>query len=220
MTADIKEIHRRGLLFVLSSPSGAGKSTLSRRLLQSDDNFRLSISATTRAPRPGEVEGEHYFFVSRDEFEGMVAEGEMLEHAEVFGNLYGTPRMPVENWISKERDVLFDVDWQGARQLGRSSMRADLVRVFVLPPSVSELHRRLVARAQDSTETVDGRMSKSQAEYSHWGEYDYVLINDNIDACQKKIETIIEAERLRSARQIGLSGFVAGLDKEYEEMFG
>lgn len=220
MNSNIKEIHRRGLLFVLSSPSGAGKSTLSRRLLEADKNFRLSVSATTRAPRPGEVDGEHYFFVSRDEFESMIANGEMLEHAEVFGNLYGTPRGPVEDWLSKERDILFDVDWQGASQLRDSPLGADLVTLFLLPPSIAELKRRLVARAQDSKETVAERMAKSQAEYSHWREYDYILVNDDLDMCQSRIDTVVRAERLRRARQIGLTGFVAGLDKEYEELFG
>jgi len=220
MTGMPKDLHRRGLLFVLSSPSGAGKSTLSRRLLEGDSNFRLSISATTRPPRPGEVDGEHYFFVTRERFQQMVANGEMLEHAEVFGNLYGTPRAPVEDWLSRERDILFDVDWQGASQLRDSALSADLVTVFVLPPSIAELHRRLVARGQDSDEVIAGRMAKSQAEYSHWREYDYILINDDLDACQKKIETIVAAERLRRARQIGLGGFVAGLDREYEETFG
>lgn len=220
MTAGVKDIHRRGLLFVLSSPSGAGKSTLTRRLLEADDNFRLSVSATTRPPRPGEVEGEHYFFVSHDRFREMVANGEMLEHAEVFGNLYGTPGAPVEDWLSRERDILFDVDWQGASQLRDSALSADLVTVFVLPPSIAELERRLIARAQDSTAVVAGRMAKSQAEYSHWREYDYILINDDLDACQRKIETIVAAERLRRARQIGLGGFVDGLDREYEKRFG
>ncbi len=219
MNSNIKEIHRRGLLFVLSSPSGAGKSTLSRRLLETDENFRLSVSATTRAPRPGEVDGEHYFFVSRQRFEEMVDAGEMLEHAEVFGNLYGTPRAPVEDWLSRERDILFDVDWQGASLLRDSALGADLVTVFLLPPSIQELERRLNARGQDSAEIVADRMAKSQAEYSHWREYDYILINDDLERCQSRIETIVRAERLRRARQIGLGGFVAELDREYEEKF-
>jgi len=215
-----KELSRRGLLFVLSSPSGAGKSTLSRRLLETDPNFRLSVSATTRPPRPGEEDGVHYHFVTRERFEAMAESGEMLEHAEVFGNLYGTPKKPVEEWLAKGRDILFDVDWQGASQLRDSSLGADLVTVFLLPPSISELHRRLVSRAQDSAETVRARMAKSQAEYSHWREYDYILINDDLDRCQGRIETIIRAERLRRARQTGLGEFVAGLDREYRETFG
>ena len=213
-------LSRRGLLFVLSSPSGAGKSTLTRRLLETDPNFRLSISATTRPARPGEVEGKHYFFKTRGEFEAMAADDGMLEHAEVFGHLYGTPKKPVDDWLGKGRDILFDVDWQGASQLRDSALGADLVTVFLLPPSIAELERRLVSRAQDSADTVRARMAKSQAEYSHWREYDYILINDDLDRCQDRIETIIRAERLRRARQTGLAEFVAGLDREYEEKFG
>jgi guanylate kinase len=209
---------RRGLLFVLSSPSGAGKSTLSRRLLAADPAFRLSVSATTRAPRPGEVEGEHYFFVGPDEFARMAAAGELLEHADVFGHRYGTPRAPVERWIGEGRDVLFDVDWQGASQLRDSALGADLVTVFLLPPSLAELKARLERRGQDAPEVIARRMEKSRAEYSHWREYDFVLVNEDVDDCQRRIETILAAERMRRFRQTRLADLVAGLDREFEEI--
>ena len=211
------EIARSGLLVVLSSPSGAGKSTLSRRLLASDPDFELSVSATTRAPRPGEVEGKDYFFVSKQRFDQLVCENGMLEHAEVFGNFYGTPRAPVEAAIRAGRDVLFDVDWQGAQQLKNSELSRDVVQIFILPPSIAALEQRLNSRAQDSAQVIAGRMAKAKSEISHWAEYDYVLINDDLDLCFSQIETIVSAERLRRMRQRGLNAHVAGLNAEFEQ---
>ncbi|SET04394.1 guanylate kinase [Oceanicella actignis] len=208
---------RRGLLFILSSPSGAGKSTLSRRLLASDDAFVFSVSATTRAPRPGEVNGRDYHFLSREEFLRMVEAGQMLEHAEVFGNLYGTPRAPVEAALEAGRDVLFDVDWQGGQQLRNSPLKDAVVSVFILPPSIAELERRLRARGQDSPEVIAGRMAKARDEISHWAEYDYVLVNDDLDRCEAEIRAILAAERLRRERRPGLVGFVQALNREFEE---
>ncbi len=208
---------RRGLLFILSSPSGAGKSTLSRRLLADDARFTFSISATTRPPRPGEKDGREYHFRGRDDFEAMVAAGEMLEHAEVFGNFYGTPRAPVEAALAGGRDVLFDVDWQGGQQLRNSPLREAVVSVFILPPSIAELERRLRARGQDSDEVVAGRMAKARDEISHWDAYDYVLINDDLDRCEREIRAILDAERLRRERRPGLVRFVQALNREFEE---
>lgn len=208
---------RSGLLFVLSSPSGAGKSTLSRRLLASDPAFQLSVSATTRPPRPGETDGKDYFFLTEAAFEARCAAGEFLEHARVFGHRYGTPRAPVEAAISAGRDVLFDVDWQGTQQLKASSLSHAVVTVFILPPSIAELERRLRHRAQDSDETITRRMSKSLSEISHWSEYDYVLINDNLDECFSQIETIVRAERLRFPRQTRVNRHVDALKREFEE---
>ena len=210
------EIARSGLLVVLSSPSGAGKSTLSRRLLQSDPDFELSVSATTRPPRPGEIEGKDYFFVSKQRFAGMVGDGGMLEHAEVFGNHYGTPRAPVERALFSGRDVLFDVDWQGAQQLRESPLGHSVIQIFILPPSIAALEARLNARAQDSAEVISGRMAKAKSEISHWAEYDYVLINDDLDLCYSQIETIVAAERLRRIRQRGLGAHVTQLNDEFE----
>lgn len=208
---------RRGLLLILSSPSGAGKSTLARRLMDWDPTMRFSVSATTRAPRPGEVDGEHYYFRTRADFEQMVATGEMLEHAEVFGNLYGSPRGPVEQAMREGRDTLFDIDWQGGQQIRNSALGRDVVSVFVLPPSIAELERRLRGRAQDSDEVIAGRMAKSQAEISHWAEYDYVIVNHDIDRAFAELVTILQAERLRRDRQPGLTDFVRGLNREFEE---
>lgn len=205
---------RRGLLLILSSPSGAGKSTLARMLMGWDPSIRFSVSATTRAPRPGEVEGREYFFRARAEFEAMVTAGEMLEHAEVFGNLYGSPRGPVETAMAEGRDTLFDVDWQGGQQI-RQAAGADVVSVFILPPSIAELERRLHGRGQDSAEVIAGRMAKSQAEISHWAEYDYVLVNQDIDSTFNDLLTILQAERMRRLRQPGLTGFVRGLNQEF-----
>lgn len=204
------KIKRRGLMLVLSSPSGAGKTTISRRLLDSDGNLSLSISATTRPPRPGEAEGKDYFFVSQERFAAMVAGGELLEHAVVFGNNYGTPRAPVETALERGRDVLFDIDWQGTQQL-RETARDDLVSVFILPPSTAELERRLHARAQDSGEVVRARMAKAADEMSHWAEYDYIIINDNLDSSVTQVEAILTAERLRRERRVGLRAFVETL---------
>ena len=208
---------RRGLLIILSSPSGAGKSTLSRRLLEFDTGIDFSVSATTRAPRPGEREGREYFFKSRREFETMVAQGEMLEHAEVFGNLYGTPRTPVELAIAAGRDVLFDVDWQGGQQIRASALREAVVSIFILPPSIAELEARLLARGQDSAAVVAGRMAKSRDEISHWAEYDYVLVNENLPACEADLRAILAAERLRRERRPELVGTIGRLNREFEE---
>ena len=211
------EITRSGLLVVLSSPSGAGKSTLSRRLLSNDTGFELSVSATTRSPRPGEVEGKDYYFVSKQRFADLVSDGEMLEHAEVFGNNYGTPRAPVEAALTAGRDVLFDVDWQGAQQLKDSPLGHAVVQIFILPPSIAALEARLNARAQDSAEVISGRMAKARSEISHWAEYDYVLINDDLDLCYSQIETIVSAERLRRIRQRGVGAHVTQLNDEFEQ---
>lgn len=203
-------IARRGLMLVLSSPSGAGKSTLSRRLLQSDANVTMSVSATTRQKRPGEVDGRDYFFVTADEFTRMVAEDAFLEHATVFGNQYGTPRKAVEEILASGGDVLFDIDWQGTQQLAQKA-KDDLVRVFILPPTRVELERRLRARAEDSAEVVAKRMSKANDEISHWAEYDYIIVNDDVQCAQIQLEAILAAERLKRARQTGLVKFVKTL---------
>mgnify|MGYP003571195145 CR=1 FL=1 len=204
------DIKRRGLMLVLSSPSGAGKTTISRRLLYTEANLSLSISATTRPPRPGEEEGKDYFFVSDARFAEMVEKGELLEHARVFGNRYGTPKTPVEQALESGRDVLFDIDWQGTQQL-RESAREDLVSVFILPPSTVELERRLRARVQDSDEVVRGRMAKAADEMSHWAEYDYIIINDNLESSVRQVEAILTAERLKRERRVGLRAFVEQL---------
>jgi guanylate kinase len=202
--------HRRGLMLVLSSPSGAGKTTLSRRLMESDPDVTMSVSATTRPPRQGEVEGKDYFFVSSSMFTGMVEGGAFLEHAPVFGNHYGTPKEPVLLALAKGRDVLFDIDWQGTQQL-RQQAGDDLVSIFVLPPSHDELERRLRVRAQDAEDVVAQRMAKANSEISHWAEYDYVVINDNLDATLMNIRTILAAERMKRKRQTGIAAFVTGL---------
>lgn len=214
MTASLP---RNGLLVVLSSPSGAGKSTLTRRLLAEDDAFEMSVSATTRPARSGEVPGKHYFFVSHEAFAEMISHGALLEHAEVFGNRYGTPNGPVEEAIGEGRDVLFDVDWQGAQQLRLSPLGRSVVSIFILPPSIKALEQRLITRAQDSKEIIAERMAKAKAEIGHWAEYDYVLINDNLDACFSQIETIVAAERMRLSRQPSLRDVVNRLNSEFEE---
>lgn len=207
---------RRGLLIILSSPSGAGKSTLAKRLMAWDPEIRFSVSATTRAPRPGEQDGREYYFRTRAEFEAMIAAGEMLEHAEVFGNFYGSPKGPVEQAMGEGRDTLFDIDWQGGQQVRNSTLGQDVVSIFVLPPSIAELESRLRGRAQDSDEVIAGRMRKSRDEISHWAEYDYVLVNDDLEATAARLQGIIEAERLRRERQPGLNEFVRGLNREFE----
>jgi guanylate kinase len=207
---------RRGLLLILSSPSGAGKSTLARRLMEWDPSLRFSVSATTRAPRPGELDGREYYFKARADFEAMVAAGEMLEHAEVFGNFYGSPKGPVEAAMTEGRDTLFDIDWQGGQQIRNSSLGRDVVSVFVLPPSIAELERRLRGRAQDSDEVIAGRMAKSQSEISHWAEYDYVIVNNDIDMAFNDLLTILQAERMRRDRQPGMAEFVRGLNREFD----
>ena len=209
-------MQRRGLLIILSSPSGAGKSTLSKRLMSWDPTLKFSVSATTRAPRPGEVDGRDYYFKSREDFEGMVAAGEMLEHAEVFGNLYGSPKGPVEAAMAEGRDTLFDIDWQGGQQIRRSALAKDVVSVFILPPSIADLESRLRNRGQDSDEVIAGRMAKSRDEISHWGEYDYVIINRDLATAEEELKTILKAERARADRQPGLTEFVRGLNREFE----
>lgn len=209
--------HRRGLLLILSSPSGAGKSTLARRLMTWDTTLRFSVSATTRAPRPGEEDGREYYFKARQDFETMVKSGDMLEHAEVFGNFYGSPRSPVEQAMKEGRDTLFDIDWQGGQQIRNSVLGRDVVSIFVLPPSIAELESRLRGRAQDSEEVIAGRMAKSQSEISHWAEYDYVIVNRDIDTAFNQLTTILEAERLRRDRQPALADFVRGLNREFEQ---
>lgn len=199
---------RRGLMFVLSSPSGAGKTTLSRRLLADDPEIDLSVSATTRPPRAGEADGVDYHFVTPEHFDAMVDRGELLEWAVVFGNRYGTPRAAVETALHAGRDVLFDIDWQGTQQLQQTEAGGDLVRVFILPPSMAELERRLRERATDAAAVIDDRMARARDEISHWGEYDYILINDDADACLAEIRAILAAERLRRFRQLGLADFV------------
>jgi len=203
-------IRRRGLMLVLSSPSGAGKTTLSRMLLESDSGIVLSVSATTRAKRPNEVEARDYFFVTPDAFEHMVKAGEFLEHATVFDHRYGTPKKPVLDSIAAGRDVLFDIDWQGTQQL-KEKAGEDLVSIFVLPPSHDELERRLKSRAQDSDEVVARRMAKAESEISHWAEYDYVIVNRDLEIALGEIKSILAAERLRRSRQIGLSEFVRNI---------
>ena len=206
----MSENARRGLMLVLSSPSGAGKSTLSRRLLESVGGITMSVSATTRPKRPNEVEGRDYFFVTPETFERMAQDDAFLEHATVFGNRYGTPRAPVENALANGKDVLFDIDWQGTQQLSQHA-KDDLVRVFILPPSADELERRLRTRAEDTDEVVQKRMAKANDEISHWAEYDYVIVNDDVNKAQTQLETILAAERLRRQRQTGLVDFVKRL---------
>ena len=206
---------RRGLLLILSSPSGAGKSTLSRMLMAWDQTMRFSVSATTRPPRPGEAEGREYYFRSRETFVDMVKSGEMLEHAEVFGNLYGSPRSPVLTAMEAGTDTVFDIDWQGGQQIAQA-MRDDVVSVFILPPSIAELDRRLRTRGQDSDSVIAGRMAKSRDEISHWAEYDYVLINDDLEKTFKDLLTILEAARMRRDRQPRLADFVRRLNREFE----
>ncbi|HET9810682.1 MAG TPA: guanylate kinase [Sphingomicrobium sp.] len=201
---------RRGLLIVLSSPSGAGKSTLSRMLMDSDPDISMSVSATTRPIRPGESQGVHYDFVGDGEFDRLIETGEFVEWAPVFGYRYGTPKAPVKAALKDGRDILFDIDWQGTQQL-HAAMGEDLVRIFLLPPSMPELERRLHSRGTDSDEVIADRMQRAEAEISHWAEYDYVLVNDDSEKCLAEIRTIVAAERLKRARQIGLVAFVRDL---------
>ena len=204
---------RRGLMLVLSSPSGAGKTSLSRKLLAEDTEITMSVSATTREKRPGEEEGKDYFFVSHDRFKDMIEGRELLEHAVVFDNRYGTPRGPVQAALQAGRDVMFDIDWQGTQQLSES-VGDDLVRVFILPPSIKALEDRLKTRAQDSAATVKKRMAKAADEISHWAEYDYVLVNDDFDETFARLVTILEAERQKRVRRSGMSRFVRSLVDE------
>lgn len=211
------ELQRRGLLIILSSPSGAGKSTLARRLMGWDETLSFSVSATTRAPREGEADGREYYFKTRDDFETMVDTGEMLEHAEVFGNFYGSPRPPVQEAIEVGRDVIFDIDWQGGQQVRNSTLARDVVSIFILPPSIVELERRLTSRGQDAPEVIAKRMAQAEAEISHWAEYDYVLVNDDLDVTFERLQTILTGERLHRDRQPALAGFVRDLNTEFRE---
>ena len=208
---------RRGLLIILSSPSGAGKSTLTSRLRDWDPDIRFSVSATTRKPRPGEEDGRDYFFLTGDAFKRMVTEGEMLEHAHVFGNFYGSPKGPVAEAIEAGIDVLFDIDWQGAQQIANSPLSQHVLSIFLLPPSITELRRRLNSRGQDSDEVIAKRMTKSWDEISHWDGYDYVLVNDDLDATDQRLKTIVTAERLRRTQQPGLLDHVRRLQDEFED---
>jgi len=206
----VSVIERRGMMLVLSSPSGAGKTTLAKRILKRDPGITMSVSLTTRGQRPGEVDGIDYHFVDRQRFDDKVARGEFLEYATVFGNSYGTLREPVDMALRVGRDILFDIDWQGTQQL-KGRAREDVVSIFILPPSRAELHKRLSSRGQDSAETVAARMAQANAEISHWAEYDYVIVNDDVDAAEARIVQIIDAERSRRSRQTGLSDFVRTL---------
>jgi len=201
---------RRGLMLVLSSPSGAGKTSISRELLARDGKISLSISATTRPRRPGEVDGEDYIFVDNTTFDLMVNQQELLEHAKVFDHYYGTPRAPVEQSLAAGRDVLFDIDWQGTQQLAEKA-RGDLVSIFILPPSTAELDRRLHSRAQDSEVVITERMARAADEMTHWSEYDYVVVNVDFEESVRQVQTILEAERLKRPRLVGLSDFVTRL---------
>jgi guanylate kinase len=209
-------VERRGLMFVLSSPSGAGKTTLSRMLMQKVDGLQMSVSATTRPMRPGEVEGRDYFFVDQMRFDAMVGEGDLLEWATVFGKSYGTPRAPVETALGEGRDVLFDIDWQGTQQL-REKAGTDVVSVFILPPSAADLEKRLHTRAQDSEEVIRGRMDRASHEMSHWAEYDYIVINHDVDEAFAEVHSILRAERLKRARRTGLTTFVRNLQRQLEK---
>ena len=212
----MSDIQRRGLLIILSSPSGAGKSTLAKRLMAWDPTLSFSVSATTRNPRPGETDGVEYYFKTKSEFEAMVDAGDMLEHAEVFGNYYGTPKGPVEASMTAGRDTIFDIDWQGGQQIRRSSLANDVVSIFILPPSIADLESRLRGRAQDSDEVIANRMAQSRDEISHWAEYDYVIVNRDVDAAEAELKTILMAERSRANRQPKLNEFVRGLNKEFD----
>ena len=209
-------VERRGLMFVLSSPSGAGKTTLSRMLVAETPALQMSVSATTRPMRPGEVDGRDYFFVDKPKFEAMVKRDELLEWATVFDNRYGTPRAPVEAALSAGQDVLFDIDWQGTQQL-RSRSPNDVVSVFILPPSVQALEQRLHTRAQDSDEVIRGRMKKAGDEMSHFDAYDYIVVNDNIGIAFEAVKSILRAEQLKRERQVGLAGFVGALQRQLEK---
>lgn len=205
-------LHRRGLMFILSSPSGAGKTTIARRLLNEDNEIRLSVSVTTRPMRPGEIDGKDYHFVSQDTFDRMVEEDEFYEWAHVFDHCYGTPKSQIRAGLKAGEDFLFDIDWQGTQQLYQKDQQ-DVVRVFLLPPSIEELRRRLNGRATDSEDVIQARMDRARAEISHWDGYDYVVVNDDIDMCFEKVRQILEAERMRRQRQTGLIGFVRELMK-------
>lgn len=209
-TTGSNSLKRRGLMFVLSSPSGAGKTTIARRLLAEDSEIAMSVSVTTRPMRPGEVDGRDYQFADRARFDAMVEANEFLEWAEVFGNCYGTPKAQIKAGLREGQDFLFDIDWQGTQQLYQR-METDVVRVFLLPPSIEELEQRLRGRGTDSEEVIAGRMARAKAEISHWDGYDYVVVNDDVEACFGKVRAILDAERLRRARQTGLVDFARNL---------
>ncbi|KIN65010.1 Guanylate kinase [Sulfitobacter noctilucicola] len=208
---------RRGLLIILSSPSGAGKSTLARKLRDWDTSLQFSVSSTTRPPREGEVEGLDYYFTTQEDFRNSVNQGDMLEHARVFGNYYGSPRAPVQEAIEAGRDVLFDVDWQGAQQISNSALKDYVLSIFILPPSIAELKRRLVSRGQDSPDTIALRMAASWDEISHWDGYDYVLVNDDLAETEARLKAIITAERFRRSQQPRLVDHVRKLQTEFED---
>jgi guanylate kinase len=210
-------IDRRGLLIILSSPSGAGKSTLAKRLRTWDPELSFSVSATTRNPRVGEIDGKDYHFTEEADFKSMVSSGEMLEHAHVFGNFYGSPKGPVQKTIDQGRDVLFDIDWQGAQQITNSALGPHTLSIFLLPPSITELRRRLENRGQDDPETIARRMEKSWDEISHWGGYDFVLVNDDLDQTEEQLKTIISATRLRRSQQPHLTDHVRALQTQFED---
>ena len=210
--------NRRGLLIILSSPSGVGKTTLAQRLRTWEDAIEFSISTTTRPPRTGEENGREYYFHTREDFETMIAEGAMLEHAEVFGNLYGSPLDPVDRAVKNGRDILFDVDWQGGQKIRNSALGKHVLSVFLLPPSIHELERRLLSRQQDAREVIEKRMAESRDEISHWPEYDYVLVNDDLDKTEEKLKTIITAERMRLSQQPSVVETVRSLNKEFEDL--
>lgn len=214
----MSDTDRRGLLIILSSPSGAGKSTLAKRLMEWDGTLSFSVSATTRGPRPGEVDGTDYHFLDEATFKGLVNDSQMLEHAHVFGNFYGSPMAPVAAAIEEGRDVLFDIDWQGAQQIRNSNLGKHTLSIFILPPSIPELKRRLEARAQDSDDVIGKRMRKSWDEISRWDAYDYVIVNDDLDGTEAQLKTIITAERLRREQQPGLQTHVRKLQTEFEEL--
>ncbi|MEQ5828669.1 guanylate kinase [Sulfitobacter sp. NFXS29] len=209
---------RRGLLIILSSPSGAGKSTMARALRAWDPTINFSVSATTRAPRPGEEDGTDYRFVGEEDFRQAVAEGEMLEHAHVFGNFYGSPKAPVQAAIDQGQDILFDIDWQGAQQIRNSDLNTHTLSIFLLPPSITELKRRLESRGQDDAETIAKRMGKSWDEISHWDGYDFVLVNDDLDQTEARLKSIITAARLRLSQQPAIKDHVRRLQSEFEEL--
>ena len=203
-------LKRRGLMFILSSPSGAGKTTIARKLLASDDEINLSVSATTRPMRPGEVDGKDYHFVQKDDFDSMVDDHAFLEWAHVFGHSYGTPKAQIWNGMKEGRDFLFDIDWQGTQQLNQRASE-DVVPVFILPPSIDELRRRLIARGTDDPKVIEARMERARAEISHWSEYRYVVVNDDVESCFAQVREILHAERMRRERQTGLVSFVREL---------
>jgi len=204
------KLHRRGLMFILSSPSGAGKTTISHMLLMADDEIKLSVSATTRPKRPGEVDGIDYYFVSDEQFARMVDDDDFYEWANVFGYRYGTPKGHIRKGLKEGEDFLFDIDWQGTQQLYQKDQQ-DVVSVFILPPSLTELRRRLESRGQDTADVIDNRMDRARGEISHWAEYDYVVINDDVDECFVKVREILHAERMKRTRQTGLIPFVREL---------